>query len=56
MPLSSKSLLVIIVQKPVVSPQELDAIISSSLRDIPSDAEVSDVDDAEVEVLLQFYL
>jgi hypothetical protein len=40
----------ITAQKPIVSPEELDAMISSSLRDIPSDAEVSDVDDAEVEV------
>ena len=36
----------------VVSPEELDAMISSSLKDIPSDGEVSDIDDAEVEVSL----
>jgi len=33
-----------------VSEQELAAMVSSSLKDIPSDAEVSDVDDDEVEV------
>ena len=34
-----------------MSAAELDAMVTNSLKDIPSDAEVSDVDDAEVEVI-----
>lgn len=48
---SSLTFYQITAQKPVVSAAELDAMVSSSLKDIPSDAEVSDVDDAEVEVI-----
>ena len=38
--------------KQLVSEQELAAMVSSSLADIPSDGEVSDVDDADVEVFM----
>jgi len=40
------------VRKQLVSEQELAAMVSSSLADIPSDGEVSDVDDADVEVCM----
>lgn len=36
----------------MVSEKELAAMVNSSLADIPSDAEISDIDDAEVEVML----
>lgn len=39
--------------KKVVSEKELNAMVAHSLKDIPSDAEISDIDDAEVEVMFQ---
>lgn len=33
----------------MISEKELAALVSSSMADIPSDAEISDIDDAEVE-------
>lgn len=35
--------------KKMISEKELAALVSSSMADIPSDAEISDIDDAEVE-------
>lgn len=37
-------------QKKLVSEKELAAMVSNSMADIPSDAEISDIDDADVEV------
>lgn len=42
--------IICLVRKQIVSEDELNAMVANSLKDIPSDAEVSDVDDAEVEV------
>lgn len=39
-----------ITGRKVISDKELAAMVSSSMADIPSDAEISDIDDAEVEV------
>jgi hypothetical protein len=38
--------------KKLISEKELAAMVSSSLVDLPSDAEISDVDDEEVEVCI----
>ena len=38
-------------RKQVVSEQELNKMVAHSLKDIPSDAEISDIDDDEVEVI-----
>ena len=34
----------------MVTEEELNAMVSKSMMDVPSDAEISDVDDADVEV------
>lgn len=41
-------------RKQVVSERELNEMVAHSLKDIPSDAEISDIDDAEVEVIPQY--
>lgn len=37
-------------KKTLVTERELNAMISSSMADLPSDEDISDIDDAEVEV------
>ena len=48
----SLNLFLLTVRKQLVSEQELAAMVSKSLADSPSDAEISDVDDSDVEVCI----